>query len=42
METRTAQLEVWAAREGGRRRGRTVKGSRDRGGSFISGKKVRS
>lgn len=36
MDTRTAQLEVWAAREGGRRRGRRESGRRERGGSFIA------
>lgn len=40
METRTAQLEVWAAREGGRRRGRRVRGRRERDGSFILGSEV--
>ena len=41
MEIKTAQLEVWAARVGGRRRGRRVRGRRERGGGFISwGKEV--
>ena len=38
MDTRTAQLEVWAARVGGRRRGRRVRGRR--GGNFMGAVEV--
>ena len=37
VETRTAQLEVWAAKEGERRMGSRVRGSRERDGSFMLG-----
>ena len=41
MDTKTAQLEVWAAREGERRKGRRVRGSSEREGIFIFREKMR-
>ncbi len=40
VETKTAQLEVWAVREGESSKGRKVRGRREREGSFILGKEI--